>query len=64
MQRVLEAWTGDYAPSWNDAKMSGYAFGERIATKDLDSKTAEVVFRSALMDRFSVFRIAAIGRVT
>ncbi len=44
--------------------MRSYAFGERVATKDLDSKTAEVVVRSALMDRFSVFHIAAIGRVT
>jgi hypothetical protein len=40
------------------------AFGERIANKDLDRKTAEVVVRSALMDRFNVFGIAAIGRVT
>lgn len=44
--------------------MRSYAFGERIATKDLDRKTAAVVVPSALMDRFSVFRIAAIDRVT
>lgn len=39
------------------------AFGERIATRDRDRRTAEIHIRVALINRFNALRPAEIVRV-
>ena len=57
-------WTGYHARSRIEAKMRSLkAFGERIAARHLDSQTAEIQIRVALMNRFSALGTAEIVRV-
>jgi hypothetical protein len=57
-------WTGYHVRSRIEAKMRcPKAFGERIAARHPDSKTAEIQIRVALMHRFSALRTAEIVRV-
>jgi len=56
--------TGYHARSRIEAKMRCLkAFGERIAARHLDSQTAEIQIRVALMNRFSALGTAEIVRV-
>ena len=57
-------WTGHHARSRIEAKIRCLeAFGERIAARDPDRKTAEIHIRIALMNRFSHLGTAEIVRV-
>ena len=56
-------WTGYHARSRIEAKMRCLkAFGERIAAKHLDSQTAEIQSRVALINRFNALGTAKIVR--
>jgi hypothetical protein len=56
-------WTGYHARSRVEAKMRCLkAFGERIAARHPDSKTAEIQIRAALINRFNALGTAEIVR--
>lgn len=61
---IWKRWIGYHARSRIEAKMRCLkAFGERIASRDPDRQTAEILIRIALVNRFNALGIAEIERV-
>ncbi len=63
-RNIWKRWTGYHVRSRIEAKMTCLkAFGERIASRDPDRRTAQIHIRVALINRFNALGLAEIERV-